>query len=190
MKWKNEKETLAEIKKAKGELEQSRLDADAAESIGDLTQDRRDPLRQDPRARTRHRNRDETPEETPADAPRSQRRDHRRRHRRRRLPLDGRAGLAHARRRSGKTLPHGGRAEGPHRRPGRSRAEGLRRDQTQPRRHQRPQPSRRLVPVPRSYGSGEDGTHALARGIPFQQRQGAHPRGHVGIHGKALASPR
>ena len=30
-KWKNEKETLTEIKRAKGELEQARLDADAAE---------------------------------------------------------------------------------------------------------------------------------------------------------------
>jgi ATP-dependent Clp protease ATP-binding subunit ClpB len=37
MKWKNEKETLAEIKRAKTELEQSRLEADAAESIADLT---------------------------------------------------------------------------------------------------------------------------------------------------------
>ncbi|MDR3571548.1 MAG: AAA family ATPase [Candidatus Pacebacteria bacterium] len=37
MKWKNEKETLAEIKKAKGELEQARIDADTAESMGDLT---------------------------------------------------------------------------------------------------------------------------------------------------------
>jgi ATP-dependent Clp protease ATP-binding subunit ClpB len=37
MKWKNEKETLAEIKKAKGDLEQSRIDADASESAGDLT---------------------------------------------------------------------------------------------------------------------------------------------------------
>ncbi len=37
MKWKNEKETLAEIKKAKGELEQARIDADAAENIADLT---------------------------------------------------------------------------------------------------------------------------------------------------------
>ncbi|MDP3645995.1 MAG: AAA family ATPase [bacterium] len=36
-KWKNEKETLAEIKRAKGELEQSRRDADAAENISDLT---------------------------------------------------------------------------------------------------------------------------------------------------------
>src|SRR5262249_49846393 len=37
MKWKNEKETLAEIKKAKSELEQARIDADAAEGMGDLT---------------------------------------------------------------------------------------------------------------------------------------------------------
>ncbi|MEK7480200.1 MAG: AAA family ATPase [Patescibacteria group bacterium] len=36
-KWKNEKETLAEIKRAKGELEQARLAADAAESVADLT---------------------------------------------------------------------------------------------------------------------------------------------------------
>ncbi len=37
MKWKNEKETLAEIKRAKGDLEKSRLEADAAESISDFT---------------------------------------------------------------------------------------------------------------------------------------------------------
>lgn len=37
MKWKNEKETLAEIKEAKSELERARIDADAAESAGDLT---------------------------------------------------------------------------------------------------------------------------------------------------------
>jgi ATP-dependent Clp protease ATP-binding subunit ClpB len=37
LKWKNEKETLSEIKKAKGELERARIDADNAESIGDLT---------------------------------------------------------------------------------------------------------------------------------------------------------
>lgn len=37
MKWKNEKETLTEIKRAKGELERARIDADAAESSGDLT---------------------------------------------------------------------------------------------------------------------------------------------------------
>src|SRR6185503_841635 len=37
MKWKNEKETLAEIKKAKSELEKSRIEADASEGRGDLT---------------------------------------------------------------------------------------------------------------------------------------------------------
>ncbi len=37
MKWKNEKETLSEIKRAKGELERARMEADAAESAGDLT---------------------------------------------------------------------------------------------------------------------------------------------------------
>ncbi len=37
MKWKNEKETLAEIKRAKGELEQTRIAADAAEAIADFT---------------------------------------------------------------------------------------------------------------------------------------------------------
>jgi ATP-dependent Clp protease ATP-binding subunit ClpB len=37
MKWKNEKETLAEMKEAKSELERARIDADAAESAGDLT---------------------------------------------------------------------------------------------------------------------------------------------------------
>jgi len=37
MKWKNEKETLAEIKKAKGELESARIEADAAEARSDLT---------------------------------------------------------------------------------------------------------------------------------------------------------
>ena len=36
-KWKNEKETLADIKRAKGELEKSRVEADAAENISDLT---------------------------------------------------------------------------------------------------------------------------------------------------------
>jgi ATP-dependent Clp protease ATP-binding subunit ClpB len=37
VKWKNEKDTLGEIKAAKSELEKSRLEADAAESRGDLT---------------------------------------------------------------------------------------------------------------------------------------------------------
>ncbi len=37
LKWKNEKETLAEIKKAKSELERARIDADGAESVADLT---------------------------------------------------------------------------------------------------------------------------------------------------------
>ena len=37
LKWKNEKETLGEIKKAKGELERARVESDAAESISDLT---------------------------------------------------------------------------------------------------------------------------------------------------------
>ena len=37
MKWKNEKETLAQIKKAKGELEESRMEADSSENVGDLT---------------------------------------------------------------------------------------------------------------------------------------------------------
>ncbi len=36
-KWKNEKDTLSEIKRAKNELEQSRIEADAAESAADLT---------------------------------------------------------------------------------------------------------------------------------------------------------
>jgi len=36
-KWKNEKETLAEIKRAKSELETSRMEADAAENIADFT---------------------------------------------------------------------------------------------------------------------------------------------------------
>ncbi|MBV9159293.1 MAG: AAA family ATPase [Candidatus Kaiserbacteria bacterium] len=37
MKWKNEKETLTEIKRAKSELEQAKIDADAAEMHADLT---------------------------------------------------------------------------------------------------------------------------------------------------------
>jgi ATP-dependent Clp protease ATP-binding subunit ClpB len=37
LKWKNEKETLTEIKEAKSELERARLEADAAEARGDLT---------------------------------------------------------------------------------------------------------------------------------------------------------
>jgi ATP-dependent Clp protease ATP-binding subunit ClpB len=37
VKWKNEKDTLTEIKSAKSELEKSRIEADAAESRGDLT---------------------------------------------------------------------------------------------------------------------------------------------------------
>ena len=37
LKWKNEKETLTEIKESKSELERARLEADAAETRGDLT---------------------------------------------------------------------------------------------------------------------------------------------------------
>ena len=37
MKWKNEKETLTEIKRGKSELEQARIEADAAEAAADLT---------------------------------------------------------------------------------------------------------------------------------------------------------
>lgn len=37
VKWKNEKDTLAEIKRLKGDLERSRTEADAAESVADLT---------------------------------------------------------------------------------------------------------------------------------------------------------
>jgi ATP-dependent Clp protease ATP-binding subunit ClpB len=37
MKWKNEKETLGEIKRIKNELEESRIDAEHAESRSDLT---------------------------------------------------------------------------------------------------------------------------------------------------------
>ena len=37
MKWKNEKETLTEIRRAKGELESARIEADAAEAIADFT---------------------------------------------------------------------------------------------------------------------------------------------------------
>ncbi len=36
-KWKNEKDTLVEIKRAKGELEQARIESDAAESVADFT---------------------------------------------------------------------------------------------------------------------------------------------------------
>ena len=37
VKWKNEKETLADMKRARGELEQSRREADTAEAMSDLT---------------------------------------------------------------------------------------------------------------------------------------------------------
>ncbi|MDO8522155.1 MAG: AAA family ATPase [bacterium] len=37
LKWKNERETIAEIKRAKGDLEKARIEADAAEAIADLT---------------------------------------------------------------------------------------------------------------------------------------------------------
>ena len=37
MKWKNEKDTLAEIKRAKGELEQARIEADTAEAVANFT---------------------------------------------------------------------------------------------------------------------------------------------------------
>ncbi|MDO8561688.1 MAG: AAA family ATPase [bacterium] len=37
MKWKNERETIAEIKRAKGDLEKARIEADSAEAIADLT---------------------------------------------------------------------------------------------------------------------------------------------------------
>lgn len=36
-KWKNEKETLTEIKRVKGELDKARMEADSAESVADLT---------------------------------------------------------------------------------------------------------------------------------------------------------
>ncbi|KKW06347.1 MAG: ATP-dependent chaperone ClpB [Candidatus Kaiserbacteria bacterium GW2011_GWC2_49_12] len=37
LKWKNEKETLSEMKRGKSELDKARVDADAAESVADLT---------------------------------------------------------------------------------------------------------------------------------------------------------
>ncbi len=139
MKWKNEKETLAEIKTAKGELEAARTRGRRRREHRRPHQDRRDALRHDPGARTRHRSCDETSQEAPADAPRPQRRDHRGRYRRRRLALDGRTGFAHARRRSRETFAHGRRPQGAHRRPRRSRPEGLRRHQALARGHLRPQ---------------------------------------------------
>jgi ATP-dependent Clp protease ATP-binding subunit ClpB len=37
LKWKNERETIADIKRAKGDLEKARIEADSAEAIADLT---------------------------------------------------------------------------------------------------------------------------------------------------------
>src|SRR3989344_3929295 len=37
LKWKNERETIAEIKRAKGDLEKARIEADSAEATADLT---------------------------------------------------------------------------------------------------------------------------------------------------------
>ncbi len=37
LKWKNERETIAEIKRAKGDMEKARIEADSAEAVADLT---------------------------------------------------------------------------------------------------------------------------------------------------------
>ena len=57
------------------------------------------------------------------------------------------------------------------------------------RRSQRPAPSGRLVHLPGPVGRGQDRTRPHAGRVPVRRRGGAHPGGHVGVHGEARGQP-
>ncbi len=74
--------------------------------------------------------------------------------------------------RDGQAGPPRGRPPRPGRRSGRSRRRGGQRHPPKSRRALRPEPSDRLVPLPRPHGCGQDRTGAIARRLPVRRRAG------------------
>ena len=88
---------------------------------------------------------------------------------------------------NGEAAAHGGlprqacdRPEGSHRR-------RVRRGAPFACRHLRPEPSDRIVPVPRSHRCGQDRTGQGARRLPVRRREGHGPHRHVRIHGEGFS---
>ncbi len=54
-------------------------------------------------------------------------------------------------------------------------------------RHLRPEPSDRIVPVPRPHRCGQDRTGQGARRLPVRRREGHGPHRHVRIHGEGFS---
>ena len=169
LKWKNEKETITDIKRIKKELEALRIEARRRRSPRRSRQGRRDPLRQDSGSGKGARQQEQAPEETADIAPHLEGRDHRRGYRRRRLALDRHPGLAHAGIRSRETDPHGRRAR---RSASSARTKRSERSPTRSARSRAgiadPESSDRLVHIPRPDRRGQDRAHQSSGGIPVQ----------------------
>ena len=71
----------------------------------------------------------------------------------------------------------------------RGRARGVRRRTPRPRRHLRPRPADRLVPVPRPDRRRQDRAGQGARRLPVRRRAGDGPHRHERVRREALASP-
>ena len=82
--------------------------------------------------------------------------------------------------------PDGGSPAPPGDRPGGSGRRGGQRDPPQPRRPVGPEPSHRLVPVPRPDRGRQDRAGTVAGRLPVRRRAGHGPHRHERVHGEAL----
>ena len=105
----------------------------------------------------------------------------RRRHRRGHLGVDRHPGRAAAAGRDREAAARWSRSRGAPHRPGRGGARGLRCRAPLARRHRRPRPADRVVPVPRPDRRRQDRARQVARRLPLRRRarHGAHR--HVGV---------
>ena len=124
--------------------------------------------------------------EGPADSPPGDRRGGHRLHR---LPLDRHPGHPAAGGRDRAAAADGGRDPRLSGRPGRGHCGGVARHPALPRRPQGPQPPDRVVRLLRPHRGRQDRAGAGAGQVPLRRRAGAHPGGHVRVHGEVLGQP-
>jgi ATP-dependent Clp protease ATP-binding subunit ClpB len=102
------------------------------------------------------------------------------------VDVDRHPGVAAARGREGQAPPHGGSDRRTRGRPGGRGYGGGEGGPPCPRRAQGPQPTDRLVPLPRSDRRRQDRGRPGTGRVPLRRRAGDDPHRHVGVHGEAL----
>ena len=182
--WEREKTSLEGEGELRRQLDQLRDRGRQADPRGQPRGRQRDPLRPDPGARAADR---EGRGDRRLRARAAGRRGGRgRADRRRRRGLDRHPHRPAARGRDRQAAPDGGRDRRAADRPEGRRASRQRRRTPFPRRHRRPQPAHRLVPLPRPDRHRQDRAREVAGRLPLRRRAGDRPHRHERVLREAL----